>query len=163
MCDYTGPSAGSEFETNIVMALTETTGASMLVDHHNYSALNWQFYTEIYDDRLRQVVHESLVDCSLSYIKNKPYYFGTKYQLFVHIPNSTAPQILSSASTGTAARWGFEKGLDLASNIEISQCIDYLNGEYDNSRRTDYNHDAFEVGEMSFRNLFTRYCDYINH
>lgn len=160
-CDYTGPTAGSEFETQLIIALVNKYNFDLLIDHHNYSVLRWQFYTVVSDERLLPLVHRSLVDCSRSFIKNKPLYFGNTYQLFQYISGESAPHSLAKSTTGSAARWGYEHGLPLASTIEISQCINFLNGVYNTGKNNNFGADTFAVGELTLRNLVERYCEFV--
>ena len=156
--DYTGASAGSEFETQLIIKLHEKYSFNIAVDHHNYGVSNMQFYTESWFERFRPLSNSALVDCAFSFIKNKASYFGNNYQLFVQTENATLPIVTLSDSMPCMAKWFFEKEIDYAATIEISNTINYVNGTLSPSESNPkYTADVFAVGEFTFRNQILHY------
>lgn len=159
---YTGPSAGSEFETQLVVALQDKYAFDVAIDHHNYGASNSQFYTEFWYERFNMLANASLADCSSVFIEKLPAYFGTKYRLFVDILNSTRPNVVLSDTMPCMAKWMYEQGIDFAATIEVGNQINYLNGEL--NRASDipkYTNDVFKVGEFTLRNQLLYYCGFV--
>lgn len=159
---YTGPSAASEFETQLIIALQEKYKFDVAIDHHNYGASNSQFYTEFWYERFNMFANAALADCSSLFISELPDYFGTKYRLFVDITNSTRPNVVLSDTMPCMAKWMYEKNLDFAATIEIGNQINYINGELNPA--TDipkYTNDVFKVGEFTLRNQLLYYCGFV--
>lgn len=156
---YTGPTAGSEFETQLVMAQTALINPVLAIDHHNYSALNRQHYTEVATYNLSRVVFQSLTDCSYAFIKNMPNYFGTSYQMFQH-EGLSAPGYLSDINQGTTCLWWFQNGVACSATVEISQCINFENGQY-HGMYVNRGPDTFSVGEYTLRNNIIRFCQWL--
>lgn len=155
--DYTGASAGSEFETQLVMALVDKYSPDIVIDHHNYSRQDTQFYTEFSYERFLPLSHKSLVDCSRAFIKNLPLYFGTSFKLFMNI-DASVPHILSGMGLGYMQRWAFEAGLPFAATIEVADRINYLNGDYHTSPTQDHlGADTFAIAEYTLRNQICLY------
>ena len=160
--DYTGPSGGSEFETQIIIKLHEKYDFDVTVDHHNYGAGNSQFYTESWYERFRPLSNAALVDCAYSFIKNKSSYFGNNYNLFVNVANSTMPNAVLSNTMPCMAKWFFEKNIDYSATIEISNTINYVNGALSPSAENPkYTPDVFAVGEFTLRNQLLHYCGFV--
>lgn len=159
-CDYTGESAGSEFETKLVMAITDYLTPDMAIDHHNYARLRRQFYTSLCDAEWLPLAYQSLVDCSIAFKQNFTSYFGMGFDLLMHEAGS-APGSVSGAGKGTANRWWYENGVPFESTVEISECINYIDGEYSGEKNDDFGADAFSVAEYTLRNLILHYCQWI--
>lgn len=160
-CNYTGASAGSEFETQVVMGITEYIAPDMAIDHHNYGGeQNWQFYTDVNEKKLLRLVYQSLVDCSFVFQKNYPQYFGANFAMLVN-KTGTAPGDLLSTDSGTGARWWYELGVPFDATIEISHSINFKNGVYTGAEEQYLNADVFSVGEYTLRSQLWRYCQYL--
>lgn len=159
-CNYTGESAGSEFETQLVMAITDYLEPDIVIDHHNYARLQRQFYTSLCNAEWLPLAYQSLVDCSIAFKKQLPSYFGMGYDLIVHSAGS-APGSVSGAGTGTANRWFFEHGIPFSSTVEISECINYVDGVYSGEKNDNFGADTFSVAEYTLRNLILHYCQWV--
>lgn len=160
--DYTGSSAGSEFETKIVVKLHEKYNFDIGIDHHNYGySAAQQFYTETWDERYRQLTNVALVDCSYSFIQNKPAYFGTKFKLFSDTENATLPSATLGDKQFSMAKWFYEQNVDLGATIEIGNSINYTNGTASPSASNPkYTADVFAVGEFTLRNQICHYGEF---
>lgn len=158
---YSGPSAASEFETQVVTAITEAVSPDVAIDHHNYFDEHQQFMAAVGKDEQLRLVHQALVDCSLTYIKEMPEYFGTSYRLFIESRSSYeyAPKQSASETNGTAVRWWHEFGTSMSSTIEICNKIKYKDGAVKDS--DSYTQDALTVAEYELRSLVMRYAQYV--
>ncbi|MBR1386428.1 MAG: hypothetical protein IJ568_06330 [Bacilli bacterium] len=159
--DYSGDTPGSEFETKIVCGITNIINPQITIDHHNYGAeLDWQFYTNLAKVEYLHIAYESLVDCSLTFKKDLPQYFGTLFG-FVKNRLDAAPRSVSVATNATACNWWNEKGIQLSATVEISSSINYLNGVYNPNGSDLFGNYTFSVGEYTLMNMLLHYCQYI--
>lgn len=158
---YTGASAGSEFETQIIMGVIENYNLNMLVDHHNYARnLAWQFYTEVNTEDALKLSYQSAVDCSYAFKKNLPAYFGTNFDFVINRSGSAAPGALASDSIGTTSRYAYEHGVPFSATVEISNCINYLDGVHANTVQDLNGETTFSVGQYTLFNQVLRYGQY---
>ena len=160
---YTGDYAGSEFETQIVMGITNLLKPSMAIDHHNYSSSKTQFYTEVAKEEHLPLTYQSLVDCSYAFRKGLPFYFGKKHKLFKERPG-TSPSIIVDTEGKTAVWWN-EQGVKFASTIEICEGINYRDGECiiqsGSGELNSFGKDTFAVGEYTLRSQILRYAQWV--
>ena len=160
--DYTGPTAGSTFEAQLIMALTGKIGPDVAVDCHNYGvSSSRQFYTVVSDINLIYLVYQALASCSNAFIKGMPQYFGTKYQLFVEDSATTySPRAMSSTTNPTCNRWFYEHGIRSSATIEVCNCIRYQDGELANSAIDQYGTNTMSIAWYTLTALLLRYCGY---
>lgn len=151
--DYTGASAGSEFETKLVIAMTDYLNPDISIDHHNYSSLKWQFYATVCDVRWLGMMYQSLVDCSYAFKKNYPDYFGTEYALVMDEEGDAPAKVSMPTSKGTLARWMYENSILFAATVEISNRINYVGGQYSDTAGDYMGMDTFSVAEYTLRNI----------
>jgi hypothetical protein len=156
---YTGPTAGSEFETQIVMGLTNLYVPDLCIDFHNYASLDWQFYTETATEKILPLTFQSLVDMSFVFRKDLPEYFGRSFKLYIdRTPSAPVSSITSVYSPGrNIVWWQEEKGITSVA-IEMSANINYLNGEI--NHQASYTVDAFAVGEYTYWVQLLKYAEY---
>lgn len=157
--DYTGASAASEFETQLIVALCNKIAPLMVLDHHNYAftASNiFQYYTEVNEPRLLHLAHQSLIDLSFACIKQLPNYFGVNYQLFRNSAQD-APAQVCSINVGTLCRWSYEYGIPTSATIEICNSINWLNGAKASNGQNINGADTFSVAEYTLRNQIMRF------
>jgi hypothetical protein len=159
--NYSGIEAGSEFETQLVVALTDTINPDIAVDHHNYSYLPTHFYTTAWCEEILPVTHQCLVDSSIAFLKHLPQYFGTKYRLF-HDRLAYSPAYPSDGRYASVDNYWNEKGILLPLTVEVSYGICYNNGELLNgSTVDDYGADAYAVAEYTLRNQMFKYGQWV--
>lgn len=158
--NYTGPTAGSEFETQLVMALTDKINPDIAIDHHNYFDGDYQFYTAIGSSKQLNLVYEALADCSIAFIKNLPSYFGTGYQLFISNSDIESSPNRASGTNGTTCRWWYEHGIPIDCTLEICANIRYSSGQPSGARLDPYGDDTFSVGEYTLRNQVLIYSQW---
>jgi len=156
---YTGAVAGSEFEVQLVMAITNLIKPDIAIDHHNYSVADWQFYTTIGDTKKTPLVYQSLVDCTYTFKKEKSTYFGTSSGLLINKTGSAPGEI--SSHVGMAPGWWDANGVKFSATVEISQNINYQSGVFANTKVDNYGNDAFSIGEYTLRNQILRYCQWV--
>lgn len=157
---YTGPEAGSEFETKLVMEVTKKIEPHMAIDFHNYSSLEQQFYTIISRYDLLHLVRQSAVDCFIAFKKGLSQYFGNTYG-GINTNADEAPTRVAKDTEGMTSRWWYEYGIPFSATIEVSQGINYLNGEYVATIQDNFGADSFSVAEFTFRNQMMRYAQYV--
>lgn len=152
--NYTGPSAGSEFETQLIMGITNEIKPDMCVDHHNYMFEDQQFYTDVAAERAIRPAHQALVDCSFAFIKGLPGYFGSKFQLFTPDRDISSAPNKVSRSPGTTCVWWGEQGIGMPVLIEICDRIRFVNGEADSTHLANgvFTAEAFSVADFTLRN-----------
>ena len=158
---YTGATAGSEFETQIVIGAINSLKPDLLVDHHNYYNLAWQFYTELNNPMQLKESYRAASDCSLAFKKNLPEYFGTDYDFVIQRTGGSVPGQLPDSTWGTTSRYGYEKGVPFSCTIEISYGINFYGGEIVTTSLDQFGPDAFSVAEYTLRNQLLHYSDWI--
>lgn len=157
-CVYTGSVAGSEFETQLIMAQAELINPDMYIDHHNYSGGDQQFYTNVIEEKHLRLVHQCLVDCSIAFAKNYPAYFGDGYLLV--IPNSDitfAPRMTEDNKNGKVNIWFGQNTEAFVAGIEIASDIRYYDGEITQNTQDWAGATTFSIGEYTLRNQILRY------
>ena len=155
--DYTGPTAGSEFETKVVMAIAADLKPDMFVDHHNYDYMEAQFYTDCPVDGMLGSVYNSLVNLSSHFIRLFPTYFGSFFRLLQKESAGYSPRN-ADKPIGTASYWAYDEYDIPSATIEICQRINYVNGEYSSSAG-NYTNDAWKVGYMTLSEQVMRYSE----
>ena len=156
--EYTGASAGSEFETQIIMQITAQIQPDMCIDHHNYgSNLEKQFYVEAETEAMLPVIYQELAECMIAFKKALPQYFGTSYQM---LTDGEAPKETANDMNGTTSRYWYENGIENATTLEISQSINYVNGAF-NGGQDLFGSDTFAVAEYNFRNHLMKIGQYV--
>lgn len=160
--NYSGPYAGSEFETTLITRLTNALAPDMAIDHHNYGEeCAWQFYVECGGAELLRLAHQSLVDCSREFKLTYPEYFGTGFGLVQH-KSGSAPgtDTYTDLETGTSTRWWHQNGVSTAATIEVSHAINYNGGKYVGGvgKGIDqFGPKTFSVAEYTLRNVLCRF------
>lgn len=155
--DYSGDSAGSESETKLIMKLIEYIKPEIVLDLHNYgSSQNYQFYFACNDANGQRLAYQSLVDLSLIVKRDLPQYFGIA-------PTIINGNISRSATSGSLAHYAsFCKGVLFSATIEVSESINYINGEYNTGLPIDeYGADTMKVAEYTLRNMLIRISRYV--
>ena len=157
--NYSGETAGSEFETQLVMALINSIKPDMFIDHHNYTYnMNTQFYVDVYNQKQLKLVYQSLADLSYVCKKNYPSYFGNSFD-FVK-SNGGCPGSMGE-TFGSTSRWAFEQLIPFSATVEIGDCITYLNGTHANARQDYYGADTFKIAEYTLRNQILHYGQWV--
>lgn len=154
--EWTGSSAGSEFETQLVMALTASIKPDLAVDHHNYDHLTRQFYTDGWGQDVDKIAHQALVDCSYTFVKELPTYFGNEYRLFMSSGNLPGTE---GSKTGLTPRYWYENGVRCPLTIEVSMYINYYGGVYDTAR-DEYGSHTFAIADYTLRMQLMRFGEY---
>lgn len=161
---YSGPSAGSEFETQLVMALVNSIKPNVFVDHHNYGHEKaWQFYCEACESELINPMYQSLIDCSHAFKTGLPSYFGSGFGLLINA-NGSFPQDVPNIgnNAGYSYRWMRQQGYKCALISEIGWCINYLNGSISQEEQDKFGDDTFSIGLYTLENMLKHLCEYEN-
>ena len=159
--DYTGPTAGSEFETQVVIAITDYIKPDLAIDHHNYSSSDRQWYGSSPFKEYLPLAYQSNIDCAFTFIKGFPQYFGTKWQMFYAKNGNSSPNVSSDKKNATLSLWWSQHGVAMPFTIEICENINYRNGELVNERVDDFGNDSFAVAEYTLRNQILIYSNYL--
>lgn len=155
LINYSGPNGGSEFETQLIMALTKKIKPMLCNSAHSYGTLPRQFYSISPNTDFNSCMYQVLSDCSFAFIKNLPEYFGTKWNLFVDDNNCiTSP---NDGTTGISSEWWTENGT-IGTIIETSATINYKNGVVDTTT-TASDKDIYAVNEYTMRAGMARFLN----
>jgi hypothetical protein len=141
------------------MALTNLIKPDIAIDHHNYGNSNRQFYTVNYDANLVETIHRSAVDCAITFKKALPDYFGNAYG-FPFESTGAGVGIVNNSASGKTSDWWYENGVPVALTVEISDCINYANGEHTSTVQDKHGYNTYAVGEYTLRNQLLRYCQH---
>lgn len=153
-CIYSGPNAGSEFETNLVMCVFNSFKPDFGIDHHNYAASVSQFYVE-YGGSFRPVIMQAAVDvCKALQVKYASN-FGNNYKLFL---GSESIRLTRNATTDMFMRENTKN--NYAITIEVSECVNYENGERVVSPTERFNS---KVANIAYYTLKHQLMMYIKH
>lgn len=163
--NYRGPSAGSEFETQLVMALINEIKPDMYIDAHNYATSDpLQFYTEMTDEHNVRLAYDSIADVSFTLKKTYPAWFGNNYAMLkgdaTHPYSGHAPADHDNSS-GKGAVWAFANGVPFAITLEISGGINYTGGVL--GGHDIRSEEVFQIGEYTFMNQLMRYGEYVSN
>lgn len=127
--NYTGPSAASEFETNIIMAMADYIKPDLVIDVHNYDwDLAQQINYLVCKRPMGRAIYEAANDCCFALKKNYPEDFGTSYGLL-----TSAATIDYNTDSSQRSYTYFENYLSKpipAAIIEVSSQINYSGGEH---------------------------------
>lgn len=159
--DYTGPTANSEFETQIVTGITNKYDFVAAFDHHNYARQAWQFYALAGNTKeMQSLVYQSMVDCSIAFSKAYPNYFGSGYKIFYDNQTiASSPGYITPGYIGTGSNWWKQQGIAYSATIEISDRINYINGEVSSTGTDRYGSAAFAVGDYTLWSQIFRYSE----
>ena len=158
--NFTGPSGGSEFETQLVMNLVEKIQPNVLIDAHNYGSAERQFYTVASDKGFFPMLYQCLTDCSFTFINELPTYFGNKWKLFIDDDAQSSPRVTGATTVGTTARWAYENNIPWSATFECGEVINFLDGLPDTQSATQYSVDAMEIADYTYRRLFVGILQY---
>jgi hypothetical protein len=157
MGEYTGEIADSEFETQIVEGWLSKILPTIYIDHHNYSYLEEQLYTDVYLKDDLAMCYQAFIECSHIFIKNYPSYFGSKFKIFNKNAQTASPCTIANVQ-GTSACYAAEQyGIKSSNTVEISSGINASNGVYSPPSRDVYGVDTFRIGEYTLRNQIIKY------
>ena len=153
--NYSGPSAGSEFETQLIMAIANAIQFDVCIDHHNFDKdNNNQYWLSIMRNNLTMydVSYKTLCEVDYALKKNHPEYFGSNFGYIGQTPITLG---IDGKTNGTAASWFCEGyGCKLSATFESSRGINYINGIYDGTiNNDDYGSTLFSCNEYALRTL----------
>lgn len=159
--DYSGETAGSEFETQLITAITNLIEPDIAIDHHNYSYdNNWQFYVDVSQLSHLKLTYQSAVDCAIAFKKSLPEYFGSNYSIPIDKAGSAPGSLGVNLTRGSSIGWWYEHGVSFPAIVEISDNINYSGGEIA-GKNDYYGNSTFAVGEYTLRNQILRYCQWV--
>ena len=159
--NYSGPSAGSEQETKLIVKLMELLDPNVAIDHHNYFG-GTQFYCLPPNFISAREAYKALIDVSFAAIKNYPQYFGSVYQ-FIANPssaNNVANIDIYPASFGSLCKYSPNPSLAISGTAEMNGCISF-DGGVPSADIGGYGSEASSaVGEYMLRAFALRFSEY---
>lgn len=158
---YSGPSAGSEFETQVAVALTGSLKPDMAIDHHNYSGGKNNLYSELFYIEQVQLAMQCGVDNAIAFSKGLPAYFGTGYKSALFGTSNSAPKQITGELLAHMDVWWYEQGIKFPAVIEICASIGWLNGVETGTSLDWMGADTFSVAEYCFRNQILHYAQWV--
>lgn len=152
--NYGGDSAGSEFEAQLVMRLTNMLSPYICLDCHNFDDSNRQFFTTfgIGDVNMEQILYNYFVEMSRKLKVAYSTYFGTG---FGYITGSDYDTIIEDVEGSTSDWWNLNAKVKDAITFEISRYINYNNGAYVGSGGglDSYGNTLFSCNELGLRTV----------
>lgn len=130
--NYSGETALSEFETNLIVNITNYIEPDVVIDHHNYDHASEQFYMGTKYEFI-PITYKLLTDCSYAFCKKYPSFFGAIPKLFVDTTDTGAPYKFVSSTLSGCLKWWNENTSAKAAVIEVSNRINYLDGVVHNN------------------------------
>jgi hypothetical protein len=158
---YSGPSAGSEFETQVVVSLTGSLKPDMAIDHHNYYGGSNNLYSELFYTEQVQLAMQCGVDNAIAFSKGLPAYFGTGYKSKLFGTSNSAPKLVTGELLAHMDVWWYEQGIKFPAVIEICNAIGWNAGEPTGESLDWMGGDTFSVGEYCFRNQILHYAQWV--
>ncbi len=165
----TGPYAGSEAETQMIMAWKEVINPDFVIDHHNYDWDLWtvyHFYTHIGNSDQILLTRNACSDCVYTFMKElgEEYFGDTTDEYYKGAINRVA----STTGNGTTTKYFNEQGAVFACTIEICSSIMFggdnaVPGTHitSNHSRINYGDDVFAIGDYTLRVQLYRYGEYV--
>lgn len=158
--DYTGSSAGSEFETQLVMKLVEVINPDGVIDVHGHSHTQHVMYTMLTNgaDGRARALYESASDITVAFKRAYPEYYGTSPVL---LPCGPAPN-MTSITYGTVSAYMATIGVPIPACVEVPGIIAWTNGQYTkNEWHERCNKVVFGLDEYLLRIQVMHYCQWI--
>ncbi len=152
--NYSGEYGGSEFETQLVMGATKLYNPDMAFDHHSYFANEkCQFYTQVTKEKFVGLTYQSACDISYALKKSYPQYFGSDVSI---LRDTNKEELGVCTAPGATTQWWAENVVRYGATIEVSSCINYVNGVHANYPTDEYGPDTFSINEYTLRNQLLR-------
>lgn len=148
--NYGGDSAGSEFETKLVMYLTDGIVPHICIDAHNFDKASRQFFGTfgVGKTDTQNHIYKFFLEASRKLKGTYPEYFGSDFG-YITEQDST---IAMAGGGSTNDWWSINGGIAESVTFEISRCINYENGVINlNDFIDDYGNTLFSINEFALR------------
>lgn len=155
---WTGDTAGSEFEVQLVMKLCESIKPSIAFDCHSYFNTAKQFYDSTKISEIRPILYQVLTECSFVFKQDFPLYFGTTYSLLKDVPGDSPKNL--GTTPGLFSAWFPENFDSVGMTMEVSAYINYVDGE-PNPGQDHFGATTFAVAEFTLRDHLGRLGEYV--
>ena len=163
--DYSGPSAGSEFETQLMVVLNNKEKYDMIGDFHSHVETVHVAYSEYSDtadtnNRSKsRAMYDACTDISLTFKKNYPAYYGMGGNL---LPMGPSPAIISGHAPGFRQYEYFaEAGVPCAFLNECPCVISWNNGTHGGGWHEVQTDNMFSLNEYLFRIQVLHFADWV--
>lgn len=148
--DYGGDSAGSEFETQLIIALTNVLKPYIGIDAHNFDKAERQFFFTYMNIKMQDLGYAFFNNINSKLKKQYPNYFGNSFGYLAEIGNT----IVIASGGGMSEWWSSVAKLPVSFTFEISRCINYDNGVIDTTTFIDdYGNTLFSCNECALRTI----------
>ena len=155
---YSGPSAGSEFETQLAMGLVDLLKPDFVLDHHSYDDVNnYNFYTKV-PSIMVEASKAAKADLAMVLMRDYPQYYGTLNGAFGRgiLKRPVSPS--QESTPGSLRGWVTEQGLT-GILIECAGLINYNNGAFDAQVSTYFSADAENIAFFTLEHQLLRYVE----
>ena len=155
--DHTGETAGSEFETQLVMALYNLYSPTVVIDHHAYDVTDTRQLYSGCNERKKPIIKEAFVDCAFAFAHSLPQYFDNSEHDYLRLASRRS---VSDIDAGYLATWADEKGCLFAAYVEVGSTILYQNGQYNPSSTTTFGNNVFSIADCTLWNQIMRFAEF---
>lgn len=158
--DYPGAIGCGEFETDLIVKLTDKIKPNVAIDGH--SNRDAQFYTASQNEDVLKISFDNLCDVSYVLKKEYPAIYGSDYSLLKSI---SSPWSLQS-DTGTMSNWWNKRTPNwmptISATLETCTGHSYTNGEWNGmGGATDsMTIEPLKIAEYVFRTQLLSFCQY---
>lgn len=151
--NFTGYTAGSEFETQIVIKQLERIKPDIYIDHHNYGGESHYNYCTILTNKLYPLAGMSEVYAAYTLKKAYPQWFGNNFKGLLYGPAASPRVYYYTGKTLTASNYAGWKYQDMmAFTIETAPHIKVVNGEWTGEPQVpDYSKEVLTMDEYLLR------------
>lgn len=153
---YSGASAGSEFETQLVMKLAKLLMPDMTIDHHSYGGTTYNFYVDTLYGNPLKISYQNLIKFAYKCNKEFPENYGTQPFLKPNIQISYYDDITDGSTCNV---WMHKQGIKFSPTIEVCHSIAFKNGVFSEStsKETYMGSNIVRLNELMLRLFIMKY------
>lgn len=142
----TGDIAGSEFETQLMMAVINDINPDIMIDHHAYDvAQTNHLYAGANPDK-KAIIKQVFNECAFAFAKSLPQYFDNENHSYLKTTSSNSMQAITE---GMLSKWADEEKCKYSSYVEIGSTILFQNGVYNPDLSTTFSNDVFSIADTT--------------
>lgn len=161
--DYSGASAGSEFETQLVLGIVDQEHYDMVGDYHSHVETMHVAYSELAEtpntdnDSKSRTMYSACADISITFKKAYPQYYGVGGDL---LPMGPGPNNYANTN-GVQYYCMANRGVKLAYLCECPYVIAWTNGQHAGNWAQYFTDVIFNLNEYLFRAQLLRFADWV--
>lgn len=167
--DYSGATAGSEIETQLVVALIDKIKPDMVVDFHGHVATQQHIYSMLHQGKTdrgqSRALYQAVLDITRSW-KSAVYgnehlsdYYGSDASIFMAGP---APATSVNNNGATLGAYGNEAGVQVSTTIECPQTIAFNGGTYGGNWHHHSDRVIFALDEFLLLSQIIHYLQWLS-